>query len=152
ALLGNALMQTGRFEQAEQALLVAVAQSSRNLTAHELLARLYRDHLDRPQSAFPHEGMASALRTELANREKGVLSRRKREENKSEGDLPPSPQKESRSQTPAEFPAPFAADINGGRIITVVSGLPRSGTSMMMQLLAAAGRPVLSDANRAADE
>ena len=38
------------------------------------------------------------------------------------------------------------------RIITVVSGLPRSGTSLMMQLLAAAGRETLSDAKRAADE
>ena len=37
-------------------------------------------------------------------------------------------------------------------IITVVSGLPRSGTSMMMNMLAAGGMPVLTDALRAADE
>jgi hypothetical protein len=36
--------------------------------------------------------------------------------------------------------------------ITVVSGLPRSGTSMMMQMLAAGGLPVLADHVRAADE
>ena len=36
--------------------------------------------------------------------------------------------------------------------ITVVSGLPRSGTSLMMQMLAAGGIPPLTDANRAADE
>ena len=35
--------------------------------------------------------------------------------------------------------------------ITVVSGLPRSGTSMMMQMLAAGGMPVVSDGLRAAD-
>lgn len=35
--------------------------------------------------------------------------------------------------------------------IVVVSGLPRSGTSMMMQMLAAGGVPVLSDGVRAAD-
>ena len=34
----------------------------------------------------------------------------------------------------------------------IVSGLPRSGTSMMMQILAAGGLPVLSDGVRAADE
>jgi len=34
----------------------------------------------------------------------------------------------------------------------VVSGLPRSGTSMMMQMLAAGGMPVLTDGLRAADE
>jgi LPS sulfotransferase NodH len=37
-------------------------------------------------------------------------------------------------------------------IITIVSGLPRSGTSMMMKLLEAGGRPPLTDNLRAADE
>ena len=36
--------------------------------------------------------------------------------------------------------------------ITVVSGLPRSGTSMMMQMLSAGGMPVLADGARPADE
>jgi predicted AlkP superfamily phosphohydrolase/phosphomutase/tetratricopeptide (TPR) repeat protein len=35
--------------------------------------------------------------------------------------------------------------------ITIVSGLPRSGTSMMMQMLHAGGIPVLTDKHRAAD-
>lgn len=35
--------------------------------------------------------------------------------------------------------------------IVIVSGLPRSGTSMMMRMLAAGGVPVLSDAVRGAD-
>jgi hypothetical protein len=38
------------------------------------------------------------------------------------------------------------------RAVTVVSGLPRSGTSLMMQMLGAGGMPVLSDGMRAADE
>ena len=36
--------------------------------------------------------------------------------------------------------------------ITIVSGLPRSGTSLMMQMLAAGGIPPLTDHLRAADE
>jgi hypothetical protein len=36
--------------------------------------------------------------------------------------------------------------------VTVVSGLPRSGTSMMMQMLAAAGIESFSDGKRSADE
>ncbi len=36
--------------------------------------------------------------------------------------------------------------------ITIVSGLPRSGTSLMMQMLAAGGLPALTDEIRAADE
>jgi hypothetical protein len=37
------------------------------------------------------------------------------------------------------------------QIITVVTGLPRSGTSLMMQLLVAAGRAALTDGKRSAD-
>ena len=36
--------------------------------------------------------------------------------------------------------------------LIVVTGLPRSGTSMLMQMLAAGGMGVLSDGLRAADE
>lgn len=36
-------------------------------------------------------------------------------------------------------------------MITIVSGLPRSGTSMMMRILEAGGMPILSDGVRAAD-
>jgi len=37
-------------------------------------------------------------------------------------------------------------------MITIVSGLPRSGTSLMMQMLAAGGMPILSDGERKADD
>ena len=37
-------------------------------------------------------------------------------------------------------------------VITVVSGLPRSGTSLMMQMLVAGGIPALTDQHRVADE
>jgi hypothetical protein len=36
-------------------------------------------------------------------------------------------------------------------MITVVSGIPRSGTSLMMQMMAAGGMPVLTDGQRSAD-
>lgn len=38
------------------------------------------------------------------------------------------------------------------QFITVVSGLPRSGTSMMMKMLQAGGMPILTDQVRQADE
>lgn len=49
----------------------------------------------------------------------------------------------SADHAPAASPAPR---------IVVVSGLPRSGTSLMMQMLAAGGIPPLTDLARAADE
>ena len=39
-----------------------------------------------------------------------------------------------------------------GEPVYVVSGLPRSGTSMLMNMLAEGGLPVLSDAQREADD
>ena len=43
-------------------------------------------------------------------------------------------------------------DMKTEQFITIVSGLPRSGTSMMMQMLAAGGMPALADNVRQADE
>ena len=42
--------------------------------------------------------------------------------------------------------------IRYGKPVIVISGLPRSGTSMMMQMLYAAGLPVITDQLRTADE
>ena len=36
--------------------------------------------------------------------------------------------------------------------VTIVSGLPRSGTSLMMQMLQAGGLPAMTDGLRAADD
>lgn len=44
-----------------------------------------------------------------------------------------------------------ARDLDFDRMITVVSGLPRSGTSMMMQMLEAGGLEVATDGQRAPD-
>jgi broad-specificity NMP kinase len=50
----------------------------------------------------------------------------------------------------AATPTPDNADLQP--IITIVSGLPRSGTSMMMKMLEAGGLPPLTDNLRTADE
>ena len=42
--------------------------------------------------------------------------------------------------------------IRYGEPIVVISGLPRSGTSMLMKMLEAGGLPILTDRLRAADE
>jgi predicted AlkP superfamily phosphohydrolase/phosphomutase/tetratricopeptide (TPR) repeat protein len=145
ALLGQALMETKRFAEAEQALLVAVAQSPRNLVAHELLARLYRDHLDRPNEAFAQEGRARSLRHELAQQLAGSARVDATPET-------PATCTKSPSMRLNGLAAPFGPEVESGRVITVVSGLPRSGTSMMIQVLVAAGREVLTDGKRGPDE
>jgi predicted AlkP superfamily phosphohydrolase/phosphomutase/tetratricopeptide (TPR) repeat protein len=167
ALLGQALKETKRFAEAEQELLVAVSQSPRHIAAHELLATLYRKHLNRPTDAFAHEGRARSIRNEMKI---GRPSPRARAEVESlqaqnpEGipasspglrgtSYPGSPSVES---TPTlkglRHTNTFGLEVDPTQVITIVSGLPRSGTSLMMQLLVAAGRQALADAKRAADE
>jgi tetratricopeptide (TPR) repeat protein len=147
ALLGRALMEKQMFAEAEQSLRVAVSQSPRNLVAHEALAKLYRQHLNRSDDAFAHEGRVRSLQLELAARRTA-----------DEPAAAPGPPIESARVTVAlsdaagvAMPAPFAATVDRSQIITVVSGLPRSGTSLMMQLLVAAGREALTDGQRGAD-
>jgi hypothetical protein len=43
------------------------------------------------------------------------------------------------------------APVSDGKFVTVVSGVPRSGTSMMLRMLAAGGLEILSDGLREAD-
>jgi len=43
-------------------------------------------------------------------------------------------------------------NLDPNRTITIVSGMPRSGTSMMMQMLEAAGLEIATDGERSADE
>ncbi len=53
------------------------------------------------------------------------------------------------------MPSPLARlyrRLRHGRPIVVVSGLPRSGTSMVMKMLEAGGLPILTDGLRTADE
>jgi hypothetical protein len=43
------------------------------------------------------------------------------------------------------------SESQGSNFITIVSGLPRSGTALMMQMLAAGGMKILADEERVAD-
>lgn len=161
ALLGQALMEAERYAEAEQELRVAVAQSPRNLAAHELLARLYRFHLERPSDAFAHEGRAGSLRHELAAQRRagasklqlaGAFAHAAPLTLSAEAAEPQRSTQLTTFNSRSPVPSPFGPEVDGRQIITVVSGLPRSGTSVMMQLLAAGGWEALTDARRAADE
>lgn len=52
---------------------------------------------------------------------------------------------------PHPVAAPAVARYYTRIVITIVSGLPRSGTSLMMQMLAAGGMPLLTDLKRKPD-
>jgi tetratricopeptide (TPR) repeat protein len=141
-LRGAALMRLGRLAEARAAFETAVAQNPALPAAHRRLARLAWRSGD--QAAAEHQlGLAkAALRRVRAARA---------------GAPRPSPSEAARLEpeaiaglgalgSPKTLP-PLAEDE-----IVIVSGLPRSGTSMLMQMLAAGGLPILTDGERAADE
>src|SRR6185312_9405208 len=137
-LLGLALMGRKEFERAVEAFETAISFNPNFPEAHMRLAAVLERKLGDAAGAVEHRRLARQMR-----RRKGVrrplVSAAERVE-KAVG--------ASVSAVPGsgEAAAPLAESL------VVVSGLPRSGTSMLMQMLAAGGVPVMSDGLREADE
>jgi hypothetical protein len=72
--------------------------------------------------------------------------------------FPEDPVLRDPERIPVDILPPDKGELEGGdlpsnpQFITIVSGLPRSGTSMMMKMLAAGGMHILTDNIRASDE
>ena len=134
-------MRLGQSEDARRALETALAQSPVFPAAHKRLARLL-----------------SRAGDEVASREHWQLARvaGQRIERFRAGEAPPDARAARAATSEAAslgtLGEPKTLPPLGKDEIVIVSGLPRSGTSMMMQMLAAGGLPLLTDERRAADE
>jgi predicted AlkP superfamily phosphohydrolase/phosphomutase/tetratricopeptide (TPR) repeat protein len=132
-LLGAALRRLGRDSDAERELRVALAQAPNLVYAHEEMGRLLRGSAPRVGEASLHIARAQVARRKAA-----------------------APKPEPRAAADASVPALGFERCDGppkdrSRVVTIVARLPRSGTSMMMQMLAAAGIDPYTDGRRAAD-
>ncbi len=151
-LLGRALVRLGRTLQAIDALEVALSINPHFAEAHRLLAVIHRRRRGDFQQAGHHQRLARQMR--LARSETREAKRRYR------STVSDSAQKTGEGKALAE-PIVRATPNLGedsvrptdeAALITIVSGLPRSGTSMVMQMLAAGGMQILADGRRQADE
>lgn len=139
SLIGRALLKLGRYDEAEQAFNLALHQAPSHREALRGLTVLYRDLRPDEFKLTSHGLRMFVLREQMRVRAK--------ERRAGSTAPPPVP----------EVPAASSAEINGepwgepADVVTIVSGLPRSGTSMMMQMLAAGGVPIYSDDRRVAD-
>jgi tetratricopeptide (TPR) repeat protein len=133
-ILGLAISRLGHYERAVEALRVALALNPNFPQAHRLLATLLR-RLNDPAGAEEHRRAYRGFRRSQA--QPGGLAEPRR-----------APALHPRPVRPVDAPELPPIDEE----VFVVSGLPRSGTSMVMQMLAAGGMPVLTDGLRAADE
>src|SRR5579872_2343262 len=139
-LLGRALTGIREYERAAEAFRAAISFNPNFPEAHAQLAGLLEKHLGDIESAREHRRQARSMKGRMTPHP-GL-----------------SPAAEGVEGCPAILPpdAAPAATTTGmpplSESVMVVTGLPRSGTSMVMQMLAAGGVPVLSDELRAADE
>jgi tetratricopeptide (TPR) repeat protein len=150
-LLGQALYRMGRFDDAEQAWLRAVNQAPGLKKAHERLVSLYRRQLHQPIKAFEHQNILERITDRQAEQptpshvaEVSTVSATPQS-----GDPRDAHAVHGSEDAPTASGSPTPS--NHEDLITIVSGLPRSGTSMMMQMLQAGGLDILSDGQRQAD-
>jgi hypothetical protein len=131
----------GEYERAAEAFRAAISCNPNFPEAHVRLAALLEKHLGDAESAREHRRLARRMRSRRTVR-------------------PVRPSVAERVETAAAVSAPSDTPFMAETVemppleesLIVVTGLPRSGTSMLMQMLAAGGMGVLSDGLREADE
>ena len=137
-LLGISLRHLGEDARSEQEFRVALAQMPGLAPAHDELAALLRRDPARIGEASLHMARAEVLREEGARRERGRTVVRPAAVSVAGEEL-------------RGFERWSGPPQDRTRLVTIVSGLPRSGTSMMMQMLAAGGMEPYSDGKRMPD-
>ena len=140
---GRALRRLRRHQEAIASLKTAVGQNTVFPEAHRLLSTLYRA-TGETSLASQHRALAAAARERIRAFRSGAGL-------PEDLDLKLDVDLQAAAQI-GEHWGPHAGHPLGEQTVVVVSGLPRSGTSMMMQMLAAGGVPILSDGVRSADE
>jgi len=140
-LLGRCLAAVGRNGKAVSSLKTALHQNPGLSHCHLLLSELYSEAGDKSQ-AEKHRIAAQTI----ANRKADVSSKAGMQIEGPE-DLTAMEESYGIGHILNDTDAFEIEDV-----VVVVSGLPRSGTSMMMQVLEAGGVKILADENRAADQ
>jgi predicted AlkP superfamily phosphohydrolase/phosphomutase/tetratricopeptide (TPR) repeat protein len=150
--LGQALLRLGYLEQAAHAFEVALAMRPGMYGAHRRLSVLYAKQLNNPDGAARHHVAAR----KLLEKQRARRTSRQPERARKKWTIPDLPPPEERlAQLKKERMSPEEREVlkgTSGKTFTIVSGLPRSGTSLMMQMLDAAGMSPQTDGIRKADE
>ncbi len=145
--LGVALVRSGDNDRARLAFETALRFQPNMVNAHRYLAIIYRKEGGDPEKARFHR--EELLRLSRTRRGGGGPNESKREQL---FELPEIPKRAERLATLLkERPDPKPEEEKSGKTFVIVSGLPRSGTSLMMQLLEAGGLPAMTDHERKAD-
>jgi len=145
--LGVALVRSGENERARLAFETALRFQPEMVNAHRYLATIHRMEGGDPEKAKFHRG--EVLRLTQRRGRRAMQDDPRREQL---FDLPEIPKRAERLETLLkERPDPKPEEEKSGKTFVLVSGLPRSGTSLMMQMLEAGGLLAMTDQERAAD-
>jgi len=134
-LLGRALAGMKEYDKAAGAFRAAISVNPNFPEAHIQLAALLERRLGDAESAREHRGLARRMKSRRTPRT--VIP---------SNSTPRAPVADTNS--PSVAPSEIPVDES----LVVVTGLPRSGTSMLMQMLAAGGMSVVADGLHEADE
>ncbi len=141
-LLGVSLARLGDRPRAEQAFRTALGQAPEFPAAQEALGRLISRDRERVGEGALHMARAAASRKHAKERAA---------ERKAAAEATASAEPAPAAGLTAFDHSQVAPPADRSRVITVVAGLPRSGTSMMMQMIAAAGLEPYTDEQRLPD-
>ncbi len=139
--LGMALLRTGEWQAAEQAFLISNQQAPLMPRNYRMLKLIAKDYRNDPAAVVQYELMAEQARERL-----------KYERDKQLSDIDQAANESSADVVELADHTDKLEGVSESEIITIVSGLPRSGTSLVMQMLETAGIPAFTDEERKADE
>ncbi|MEM7791619.1 MAG: tetratricopeptide repeat protein [Verrucomicrobiota bacterium] len=146
-LLGRALIELGRWEEAEHALHNALRFDLSDIQTLQALKTVY-EHKGEIAKAMEFEGAITTAQfidhqaeiRRLDSLRDGIAARAKKRHAERRASEKKTPVLDTKDQPLREME------------FTLVSGLPRSGTSLMMQVLRAGGMELMHDGKRVADE
>lgn len=149
-LLGMALLQMEHWSAAADALSTAIKLQPSHAPAHRLIA-IALDHLAQPEAA---EGARLKARMLRAGNEAEIRARLDtlREDSAARSAELKKAVASRRAEEEARRKAQEENTLPPGQEFVVVSGLPRSGTSLMMQMLRTGGLEPMTDGRRVPDE
>ncbi|MEO1998523.1 MAG: alkaline phosphatase family protein, partial [Planctomycetaceae bacterium] len=164
--LGVALHRMGHIDRAVQALEMAISQNPNFAEAHQRLGEIYVRRIGDHEKAAKHQRLVTELRQQNQQRQRDRQKATIPElvpvdiaamlpEVPEVEPAEPQEQQAAVNRVPRIRQAPVPPEQlppAGDEVVTVVTGLPRSGTSMMMQMLEAGGLSILADQVRSANE
>ncbi len=137
-MLGMAHYRLGEFEQAENSFQLTTHQAPLFLPAWRMLAQLAQFHFHHPGQLLRYKEQIKKSREQIHRIQQG-------------GKQPPEKQGTQLTE-PGKALFHMGQSSQNDEVITIVSGLPRSGTSLMMQILEALDIPIFTDGHRLADD